>query len=78
MSTSDFTETIRQLKLDLAKGTPVCLRINAAGSQLIRPTPRPQVPSPANGTFDHPKYDSIRATLRQLELEQASAFPAPS
>ena len=77
MSTSDFTETIRQLKLDLAKGTPVCLRINAAGSQLIRPTPRPQVPSPANGTFDHPKYDSIRATLRQLELEQASTFPAP-
>ena len=77
MSSPDFAETLRQLKLDLAKGTPVSLRINAAGSRLTRLTPRPHDSSPANGTFDHPKYDSLRATLRQPELEQANTFPAP-
>ena len=34
MSTSDFTETIRQLKLDLAKGTPVCLRIRGESNYI--------------------------------------------
>ena len=49
MSSPGFAETLRQLKLDLAKGTPVGLQFSAAGSRLIRPTPRPQDPSPTNG-----------------------------
>ena len=77
MSSPDFAETLRQLKLDLAKGTPVSLRINAAGSRLTRLTPRPQDPSTANGNCRYPKYDSLKATRSQLELELANAFPTP-
>jgi hypothetical protein len=42
MSTSDFTATLRQLKLALEKGTPVNLRMNAAGSRLTELPPRTQ------------------------------------
>jgi len=77
MSSPGFAETLRQLKLDLAKGTPVSLRINPAGSRLTRLTPRPQDPSTANCNYRYPKYDSLKATRSQLELELANAFPTP-
>jgi hypothetical protein len=88
MTTSNFTETLRQLKLDLAKGTPVGLRFSAAGSQLIRPAPRPQDPSPANSTsgvrmryppnlkyaqLDQPtKNNYLRWRTQALQAEQAA------